>query len=325
MARNQRRIHGGVDGAAMTSTPMTADRTLAMLRAEGLTVREHAGWKTHNRDGATGKPFGPVIGVLIHHTAGRDDRELCFNGRPDLPGPLCHAWLGKTDGLWMLGNGRTNHAGSVDGDVVRALILETSPLPVDDEADTDGNDCLYGLEIENRGNGTDPYPAGQYDQAVRWAAAICRAHGWSEKSVAGHKEVQPGKVDPSFDMNVFRAAVAARLAHAPGWNPNEEDDMPTAAEVAKAVLTHDGVIVVPGAPATNPTWTLAMVQTEILKRIDKVAAADVAQTAAITALAKLVGSGADTATIVAAVREEIRTQIETAVIKVDVAVTGQEN
>src|SRR3990172_191330 len=103
------------------ATPLTADRMLAALHAEGLTVHEHAGWRTHGRDDETGKTFGPVIGVLIHHTAGHDDRELCFNGRPGLPGPLCHAWRGKTDGLWLLGNGRTNHAGSGDLDVGNAL------------------------------------------------------------------------------------------------------------------------------------------------------------------------------------------------------------
>jgi hypothetical protein len=96
--------------------------------------------------------------------------------------------------------------------VVQALIEERAPLPKDDRADTDGNDCLYGLEIENRGDGQDAYPAVQYRQAVLWAAALCRAHGWSERSVAGHKEVQPGKVDPSFDMDVFRADVRAQLA-----------------------------------------------------------------------------------------------------------------
>lgn len=243
------------------ATPLTADQMLAALHAEGLTVHEHTGWRTHNRDTATGKTFGPVIGVLIHHTAGHDDRELCFNGRPDLPGPLCHAWLGKTEGLWLLGNGRTNHAGSVDLDVLNALIAEKSPLPVDDQANADGNDVLYGLEIENLGNGTDPYPAGQYDEAVRWAAAICRAHGWSERSVAGHKEVQPGKVDPSFDMDVFRAAVAARLAHAPDWNPNKEDDMPlTDAEIDKVAdrvvtkLMAADVIPAVAPPDNNDDW-----------------------------------------------------------------------
>jgi hypothetical protein len=198
------------------ATPLSAAKMLAALKAEGLTVHEHTGWKTHNRDTATGKAFGPVHGVLIHHTAGHNDREVCFNGRTGLPGPLCHSWLGKTAGLWMIGNGRANHAGLVDGDVIHALVAESSPLPTDDRADTDGNDCLYGLEIENLGNGKDPYPGAQYRQAVLWAAAICRAHGWSEKSVAGHKEVQPGKIDPSFDMDVFRADVKKQLAKTPG-------------------------------------------------------------------------------------------------------------
>ncbi|WP_427924673.1 N-acetylmuramoyl-L-alanine amidase [Streptomyces sp. cg40] len=192
-------------------TPLSAAKTLDALKAEGLTVHEHSGWTTHNRDSATGKAFGPVIGVLIHHTAGHGDRELCYNGRSDLPGPLCHTWLGKTDGLWMLAHGRANHAGAVDLDVLNALRAEKK-LPNDNQANADGNDCLYGLEIENLGNGKDPYPDAQYHQAVLWAAALCRAHGWSEKSVAGHKEVQPGKVDPSFDMDDFRADVKKQLA-----------------------------------------------------------------------------------------------------------------
>ncbi|MFF7947032.1 N-acetylmuramoyl-L-alanine amidase [Streptomyces griseorubiginosus] len=198
------------------ATPLSADRMMTVLKAEGLTVHEHAGWRTHERDAATGKPFGPVIGVLIHHTAGHGDKEVCFNGRSDLPGPLCHGWLGKTEGLWLLSAGRANHAGLVDLDVLNALRAESSPLPKDDQANADGNDVLYGLEIENLGDSRDPYPADQYRQAVLWAAAICRAHGWSEKSVAGHKECQPGKVDPSFDMDVFRADVKAQLAKTPG-------------------------------------------------------------------------------------------------------------
>lgn len=203
----------------MTTTPMTAAERLAAYKYEGLTVNEHDGWRTHNRDAVTGRTFGPVVGVLIHHTAGHNDKEICYNGRSDLPGPLCHNWLGKTAGLWMIGQGRTNHAGLVDLDVVNALHAETSPLPKDDQANADGNDCLYGLEIENLGDGKDPYPADQYRDAVLWAAAHCRHHGWTERSVAGHKEVQPGKIDPSFDMDVFRADVRAQLASRPDAVP----------------------------------------------------------------------------------------------------------
>ena len=201
------------------ATPMTADQRLAAYQAEGLAFHEHVGWRTHNREAATGKIFGPVIGVLIHHTAGHNDREICYDGHSTLPGPLCHSWLGKTAGLWMIGHGRANHAGLVDMDVIAALTAEKSPLPHDDQANMDGNDCLYGLEIENLGNGKDPYPATQYRQAVLWAAALCRAHGWSAKSIAGHKEVQPGKIDPSFDMDVFRADVKKQLASKPGGTP----------------------------------------------------------------------------------------------------------
>jgi hypothetical protein len=197
------------------ATPLSADAILTVLRAEGIDVHEHSGWRTHNRDAATGKTFGPVYGVLIHHTAGHNDKEVCYNGRSDLPGPLCHSWLGKTAGLWMIGHGRANHAGLVDSDVIDALIAETT-LPKDDYADMDGNDLLYGLEMENYGDGKDPWPAEQYAIAVKWAAALCRKHGWTEKSVAGHKEVQPGKVDPTFDMDDFRAAVKVQLATKPG-------------------------------------------------------------------------------------------------------------
>ncbi|WP_078864817.1 MULTISPECIES: N-acetylmuramoyl-L-alanine amidase [unclassified Streptomyces] len=107
------------------------------------------------------------------------------------------------------------------------------------------------------------------------------------------------------------------VARATGTTP-EEDPMPTPNEVAKAVLTLDGVISVPGAPATNPTWTLSSSITEILKRVDQVKATEAAQTAAITKLAGLVGSGVDTAAVVAAVKEAIAD----AVVRVSVDVTG---
>lgn len=133
------------------------------------------------------------------------------------------------------------------------------------------------------------------------------------EGVCGHQHV------PENDHGDPGALPFAKLiALAKGvTEPSEEDDMPTAAEVAKAVLTLDGVISVPGAPATNPTWTLASTQTEILKRIDMVRTAEAAQTAAITKLAALVGSGVDTAAVVAAVKAAIAE----AVVKVSVEVT----
>lgn len=69
---------------------------------------------------------------------------------------------------------------------------------------------------------------------------------------------------------------------------------------------------------TNPNWQALSVLRDIQARVRANTAAEAAQTAAISALAKLVGSGVDTAAVVTAVREEIRE----AVVRVSVDVTG---
>ncbi|MFD5221333.1 N-acetylmuramoyl-L-alanine amidase [Streptomyces tendae] len=227
------------------ATPLSASALLAALKAEGCQVVEYKSWRTHNRNhkGA----WGPVNGVVIHHTVSSGEAssvDLCYNGHADLPGPLCHTVGGKSGKLYMVSAGRANHAGSGDDDVLAAVIAE-KPLPADNEANTDGNSRFYGIEIVNLGNGKDTYPAVQYDAAVRWAAAICRAHGWNERSVIGHKEWQPGKIDPhgpvegrgDFSMDRFRADVAERLKHPASWSAGsntpttpspQEDDVPHA-------------------------------------------------------------------------------------------------
>ncbi|MEU3544987.1 N-acetylmuramoyl-L-alanine amidase [Streptomyces paromomycinus] len=64
------------------------------------------------------------------------------------------------------------------------------------QATKDGNARFYGLELVNRGTGTDPWPEVQLDAAVRWAAALCRLHGWTERSVIGRREWWHGKIEP---------------------------------------------------------------------------------------------------------------------------------
>ncbi|MFJ4702790.1 N-acetylmuramoyl-L-alanine amidase [Streptomyces sp. NPDC088768] len=211
------------------SASLSASTHLAALRAEGLDVVEHPGWRTHSRT-APGRPWGPVHGVLIHHTAGRSSVATVWGGRSDLPGPLAHGLLAKSGVLTVTSAGRANHAGPVAKNAFAAVLAESAkhPAPSVASGTVDGNTCFYGLEIENLGDGADPYPDAQYDAAVRWAAALCRAHGWSAHSAVGHKETSvEGKPDPSFDMHDFRRAVAERLAHGPDWNPLEESDMPS--------------------------------------------------------------------------------------------------
>ena len=201
------------------ATPLSASAILSALKAEGVSVSEYKSWKTHNRNSRGA--WGPVYGVMIHHTVSSQDDSsvaLCYNGHSTLPGPLCHS-VGRNDGvIAMVGHGRANHAGSGDRNVLQAVIAE-SALPSPRSNNTDGNAHFYGLEIVNMGDNKDTYTSKQYSAAVKWAAALCRAHGWSAKSVIGHKEWQLGKIDPrgpiegggSFSMDKFRSDVQVRL------------------------------------------------------------------------------------------------------------------
>ncbi|WP_256123225.1 N-acetylmuramoyl-L-alanine amidase [Streptomyces sp. EN16] len=200
---------------------MTATQFVKALEDEGVDVKEYRSWRTHNRNHKG--PWSNVNGVVIHHTAGTNSLALCYDGMIGLPGPLCHTHLAKSGVATMVGHGRANHAGSFPTNAFNAMLNESSthPRPSGPE-NVDANARTYGIEIENLGNGKDFYPKRQYDAAVRWAAAICRFHGWSADSVIGHKEGTTRKIDPKgpigdkdgppFDMNQFRRDVDARLA-----------------------------------------------------------------------------------------------------------------
>lgn len=195
------------------ATPPSAATFAKLLRDEGVTVVEVDDWETHNRNHMG--PFGPVHGVMIHHTVTSGSARtvaICRDGYEGLPGPLCHGVITKDGRVHLVGYGRANHAGLGDDDVLKAVIAETV-LPADNEANTDGNRHFYGFECENLGDGEDPWPEAQLLAIEKVSAAICRHHGWNERSVIGHLEWQPGKVDPrGFTMDSMRARVHDRLA-----------------------------------------------------------------------------------------------------------------
>ncbi|MEU1434083.1 N-acetylmuramoyl-L-alanine amidase [Streptomyces sp. NPDC005786] len=222
--------------------PLSAAAVLAALRAEGVRVVEVGSWRTHNRDHKG--PWGPVNGSVVHHTVTKGTASsvaIVRDGDAELPGPLCHGMIAKDGRVHLVGWGRTNHAGGGDPAVLAHVIAEDydtrPPAPTRGNKDgVDGNAHFYGWECENLGDGKDPWPAAQYDAIVRVQAALCRAHGWSAKSVIGHLEWSSDKVDPrGFTMPDLRADVERRLTHPASWNPgsdtSEEDDMPTPLEV----------------------------------------------------------------------------------------------
>lgn len=310
------------------ATPMTAAQVVAQLKKWGLRYVEIPGWATHNRNSKGA--WGPVNGFIWHHTGVdvKDARTYAagtlYNGLTDLPGPLCHFSIDTDGTVYLVGWGRANHAGGGDPAVLQHVIDEdyTGQLkPTKGNSNgVDGNARFYGVEIQY--SGSRAMTDAQYTAARRLSAAILNHHGWTEKSVIAHGEWSSDKWDPGYapgkimDMPQVRADVKATL-HA-GPNQQQETPMPTPSDFAKAVLTLDGVISVPGAPASNSTWTLSSCITEILKRVDKANATLTAQSAAITALAGQLGNDVDTDTVVAAVQKAIAD----AVIKVDVDVTG---
>ncbi|MGI5348926.1 N-acetylmuramoyl-L-alanine amidase [Streptomyces sp. CA-250714] len=194
------------------ATPITATAFVQALKKEGVQVEEVRDWRNHNRNQQG--PWGPVHGIMIHHTVTSGSAEtvdLIYDGHPELPGPLSHGCITKDGTVHLTGHGRANHAGSGDDDVLRAVIAERA-TPRPNQQNTDGNRYFYGFECENLGDGEDPWPDAQLDAIERAAAALCRHHGWGARSVIGHLEWTDQKSDPrGFTMDDMRERIAERL------------------------------------------------------------------------------------------------------------------
>ncbi|MET7951850.1 N-acetylmuramoyl-L-alanine amidase [Micromonospora sp. NPDC005324] len=194
---------------------MTAITWLAdVLRSAGVKVVEEGDWRARSAGGN----FNP-IGVLWHHTAGSNSGPnnphpslgLVISGRPDLPGPLCHALVDYNGVFHLIAAGPANHAGPA-----RA----SGPIPAGA-----GNAMLIGWEIDYSGD--QPYPQipdqamspAQYDASVKATAAVLKHLGRDASYARGHRETSTtSKIDPSYvDLDRMRADVAqqtlARLSN----------------------------------------------------------------------------------------------------------------
>lgn len=210
-----------MEGQASMSEPFSANALMDAIKSGGAKCVGVRSWKTHNRTKATGKTFGGVNGIMVHHTVTKGKQatiDICYNGHASLPGPLCHGVISKDGSVNLVSAGYANHAGLGDDDVFRAVVAE-KPIPTDNEANTDGNKHFYGFECENLGDGKDPWPAVQLTGIINACAGICVKKGWSEKSVIGHLEWQPGKIDPrGFSMDWLRDEIRIRIAELKGEN-----------------------------------------------------------------------------------------------------------
>jgi N-acetylmuramoyl-L-alanine amidase/Putative peptidoglycan binding domain len=168
------------------------------LLEAGLKVAETQGWADRGR-----AEMGPVKGVMCHHTGtaapgNMPTLNVLINGRPGLSGPLCQLGLGRDGTYYVVAAGRANHAGEGRW---KGL--------------TNGNSNFIGIEAENDGGKTTPWPEVQMDAYRRGVAAILRKIGADVSMCCGHREyaLPPGrKPDPVFDMDAFRDGVAQIMA-----------------------------------------------------------------------------------------------------------------
>jgi hypothetical protein len=182
-----------------------------VLRGAGLGVVEVPGWETRGH----GVP-GPILGVLLHHTAGPASGNypslpVVRDGRPGLAGPLANLGLAR-DGTWyVIAGGVAWHAGA-----------GTIPwIPADQ-----GNQHLIGVEAESTGiltAGKADWTPQQLNSYPRGVAALLNYLALPSSRAIAHREWAPGrKVDPvGIDMPTFRAQVAALMT----VPPVSEDDV----------------------------------------------------------------------------------------------------
>jgi hypothetical protein len=164
-----------------------------VARKTSLEVIEVPGWETRGRG-----EMSDVRAVVCHHTATLNrtadmpSLDTLINGRPDLSGPLSHIGLSRSGRIYVIAAGRCNHAGTV-------------------QDPSWGNSHAIGIEAE--ATGTDAtWPEAQMAAFAQLCRALIDHFGLSVSAVLGHKEVAdpPGrKIDPNFDMALFRARVSA--------------------------------------------------------------------------------------------------------------------
>jgi hypothetical protein len=184
----------------------------SVLKAAGLKVATVDGWESRGLGDA-----GRVMGVMCHYTVGAPTRnmpslETLKTGRKGLAGPLAQLGLGRDGTFYVIAAGKCQHAGRGQWNGVQT-----------------GNTNFIGIEAENTGHGEVP-SAAQMEAYVHGTAVILMHERLPAICCAGHKEyaLPPGrKVDPDFDMNMFRMkvdAVISGIAPPPSAIPSIERD-----------------------------------------------------------------------------------------------------
>jgi len=182
----------------------TADQLLAALKAAGLTVKEHPGWKTRGTPYKKGRP----VGVLHHHTA------------PPVPYPIPNL-AGAQDGhikcnmntkpdgtVWMVAYEAPNYSSGEGMSQVLAQVIAGTP-PTKDARDrgwnpngsddnTNGNPYFFHFENDHKGNGSLLPPA-QLDAIITATVVVNKHFGLHWNNILSHAEWTARKGDPNWN------------------------------------------------------------------------------------------------------------------------------
>lgn len=258
--------------------PVTAaNRTLIsrqaqILEALGVQVTRVGGHETRcAREDINSTPY--FFGV--HHT-GSDGTPLATirDGYTGLPGPLANWYVPRDVGrrVYLVADGYTNHGGAADQapltEVKDGDVDKTTITPGADDPGVYANRWAHAVEVAAKG----PFTPDQYFVTLALAASFAIAtDAHLDKDgdgrwipALGHKEWTRRKVDPVFDMAIFRAeaqkmAEAYLAGAAPTIpTPTPEPVVPTG---VPASLTVDGQM----GPRTIGAvqWSLGLAQTAV--------------------------------------------------------------
>ncbi|MGH2773299.1 MAG: N-acetylmuramoyl-L-alanine amidase [Actinomycetota bacterium] len=180
------------------------------LVAEGLNVRAVEGWRSRRTRG----PFEPA-GIMLHDTVRPECKELIVNGRPGISGPLANLLIAKDGSVDLVAGSRCHHAGNGAQEVLEEV---TRGLEPGGDASARGlRDCVmgnsyfYGIEVDNRSDGADPYPEVQIEALVSCCVAFRKMHPeWQGFREIHHRQWTARKQDMSCRIDI-PALVAARL------------------------------------------------------------------------------------------------------------------
>lgn len=145
----------------------------------------------------------PPSGIMLHHTAGTETSDLPTLTRAGT-GVSSNDYVNKQGIIFELVPfaRRAWHAGTRDGSQAGKYYY-------------DGNTYYWGIEIENLGNGSDPYPKTQID-AIVWRCRQLRKR-WPNidhpDQIFRHRDFAPSrKIDPSnnFPFTEVRARIMAK-------------------------------------------------------------------------------------------------------------------